>query len=431
MMPQESSPRAKLSIDTRGHIATPPRNFAYMNSPSGGPSTPASSTYSNDPNSPFGSTAGSPIVSGHRYSGSWQAHGHVRRLSVPSNANPFQPPHGQIYPPYFSPLTPASISNNSSNSSLLASPVSSVYSFSSRHDPQAAEVESRRRTWHPSTYSIHPRPATSGLSYYQTPDAPRPSFAPQAVTAVNNSQRLPGIDAIDHFVNRPRTPQRSGPWPIENESPQKAPLSRVAEQAPVLIPDRRGHNSWDLSLHQNLTKLDLASGTPPKDIGLWGQQTIAEIQNAASSTGFGHPPPPPPQQQQQQQISHHSFGPAVHQESQKRPADVDHYPTVKPDSNRSRRNGWYNGPPVQGQQQHHHPQQQQILARQISVHRRSPEDSSSSDGIPTPSSTAGGMDPIILQHGGFAEGQGSVGASGGPGGQQVSMFHDDSGNPMS
>ena len=420
-MPQDSSPRAKLSIDTRGHIATPPRNFAYMNSPPGGPSTPASSTYSNDPNSPFGSTAGSPIASGHRYSGSWNSHSHARRLSVPSNANPFQPPHGQTYPPYFSPLTPASMSNNSSNSSLLASPVSSVYSFSSRHDPQAAEAESRRRTWHPSTYSIYPRPATSGLSYYQTPDAPRPSFAPQAVTAVNNSQRLPGIDAIDHFVNRPRTPQRSGPWPIENESPQKVPLSRVVEQAPMTISDRRGHNSWDLSLHQNLTKLDLASGTtPPKDIGIWGQQTIAEIQNAASSTGFGPPPPPPLQQQQQHQISQQRFGPVIHQESQKRPADVDHYPTAKPESNRSRRNGWYNGPPTQVQQQA--PQQQQMPIRQKNMQRRSPEDSSSSDGIPTPSSTAGSMDPIILQNGGYVESQGSAGSHGG---QQVSVFRDD------
>ena len=417
MMTQDSAPRAKLSIDTRGHIVTPPRTFAYANSPSGGPSTPASSTYSNDPNSPFGSTAGSPIASGHRYSGSWNLPGHGRRLSVPSNANPFQPPLNQTYSPYFSPLTPATMSNNSSNSSLLASPVSSVYSFSSRHDPQAAEAESRRRTWHPSTYSIYPRPATSGLSYYQTPDAPCPSFAPQAVTAVNNSQRLPGIDAIDHFVNRPRTPQRSGPWPIENESPQKAPLSRVPEQAPANTSDRRSHNSWDLSLHQGITKLDLASGTPPKDLGLWGQQTIAEMQNAASSTGFG-PPPPPPSQQQQQQLyptTHQSSRPVIHQESQKRPADVDHYPTTKAESNRSRRNGWYDGPPVQVHQQ-------QMQVRPAPTQRRSPEDSSSSDGIPTPSSTAGGIDPIILQNGGFGDSQGSVGAHNG---QQVSNTFDD------
>ena len=411
MMPQDSSPRAKLSIDTRGHIVTPPRTFAYVNSPAGGPSTPASSTYSNDPSSPFGSTAGSPIAGGHRYSGSWNLHGHGRRLSVPSGANPFQPPQSQVYPPYFSPVTPATMSNNSSNSSLLTSPVSSVYSFSSRHDPQAAEADSRRRTWHPSTYSMYPRPATSGLSYYQTPDAPRPSFAPQAVTAVNNSQRLPGIDAIDHFVNRPRTPQRSGPWPVENESPQKTQLSRVPEQVPTNISDRRNHNSWDLSLHQGITKLDLASGTPPKDLGIWGQQTMAEMQNAASSTGFGHPPPPPQQlhqqhqQQQPHQTSHQFSRPIIHQESQKRPTEVDHYPSTKPESNRSRRNGWYNGPPVQV-----HQQQIQGRPHPAPTQRRSPEDSSSSDGIPTPSSTAGGMDPIILQNGGFGESHGSVGA---------------------
>ncbi|MCJ1310008.1 hypothetical protein MMC25_003669 [Agyrium rufum] len=395
IMPQESSPRGKLNIDT-SQSATPPRSYSYLNGSPAGPSTPASSTYSNDFNSPFASSAVSPIA-GARHLGAWTAQTHARRLSVPSGVNPFQPPsNANNYPPlpYFTPMS--TMSNNSSNSSIVASPTSSVYSFSSRNEPEGPERDPRRRTWHPSTYSMYPRPATSGLSYYQTPDAPRPAFAPQAVTAVNSSHRLPGIDAIDHFMNRPRTPQRPNTGTTEVDSPSKPPLFQRSSDQQV-IPERRSHLSWDMSLHQNLTKLDIASGTPPKDAGIWGQQTIAEIQNAAAASSYAATDTTiRGMQLAMQSTSEMSFppqqAPLLQQESQKRPTEAGHYPSKPPTdlNNRSRRQGWYEGPVS-------HPGHVTGVAM-----RTSPEDSGSSDGVPTPSTSSTDYDPSIM-HPGYIE----------------------------
>ena len=384
MMANESSPRSRLTIDTmRGQIPT--GSFAYGSQSPGGPSTPTSTTYSNGPGSPFGSSLASPVSTSARQVNLWAARTPSRRLSVPSNANPFQSPHGSGYPtPYLSPLPSSNASNNSSNSSLFASPTSSTYSFS-RHDSQStAEAEWRRRTWHPSTYSNYPRPATSGLSYYQTPDAPRPAFAPQAVAAINFPQRLPGIETFDQMTNRPNTPPRIGPNAMDIESSARPPSNSGTSDLRVLGPnDRRGHASWDMSLHQNLTKLDLANGTPPKELSLWGKQTIDEIHNAASATASASHSRP-----QSQPLSQ-PFSAIVHSESQKRPSESDHYPqSVTPRKNK--RNGWYNGPLPVGKQV-------------APVQRTSPEDSSSSDGVPTPSAASAEYHPSIVHSNGYIE----------------------------
>ncbi|MCJ1392421.1 hypothetical protein MMC18_005288 [Xylographa bjoerkii] len=400
MMAHDSSARARLTLDTmraQGQVSTPPGSYTYANQSSAGPTTPTSTTYSNGPGSPYGSSIGSPISNVSRQIGIWGGQTPGRRLSVPSGANPFQAPHGHLQaPPYLSPLMPANISNNSSNSSLFGSPTSSTYSFARNENPTAAEAEWRRRTWHPSTYSNYQRPATSGLSYYLTPDAPGPAFAQQAVAAVGQPQRLPGIETFDQISQISNPSPSQGVTPTSTEMPSRPPIFQSSSERTIPGPnDRRGHVSWDMSLHQNLTKLDIANGTPPKEPGMWGKQVIAEMQNAAS--GYSQVPPSHPHPQPSAQPSTQSFtqpaaqssAMSLSQEPQKRLAESDHYShPVTP--NRSRRMGWYNGPLPSARQP-------------VATQRTSPEDSSSSDGVPTPSASTIDYQPTIIHANGYIE----------------------------
>ena len=382
MMASDPNSRSRLSLDiTRAQPSTPPTQYTQMRENSGDISTPTSTTFSNGPNSPgYGSSIGSPVSAASRTMSLWGGNPtHGRRLSVPSGANPFHSPHGSTYPPpYLSPLAPSNSSNFSGNSSMYGSPTSSTYSFNRRDSALAAEAEWRRRTWHPSTYSNYSRPATSGLSYYRTADAPQPAFAPQATQAASQSQRLPGIETFDQISHRPPTPPR-GSSPMQVDSPSRPPIYPGPSVQNTSGPnDRRGHASWDMSLHQNLTRLDIAPyGTSPnKDAGIWGQQTLVEIQNAAAR-------PSPPQTNQAP-----SAGPVLHQEPPKRPAETSYL--LPTQHNRSKRHGWYAGPPAAPQQVQHPP-------------RTSPEDSSSSEGVPTPSFSAPEYHPSIVHSNGYIE----------------------------
>ena len=164
-----------------------------------------------------------------------------------------------------------------------------------------------------------------------------------------------------------------------------------SEQATSGPNDRRGHASWDKSLHQNLTRLDIANGTTTKDAGSWGQPAVAEIPEAAAR-------PPEIQRYQASQAP----PPFIHQESQKRPAESMYVQSVTPI--KAKRQGWYQGPP-----QPAHPATLQP--------RISPEDSSSSEGLLTPSFSAAEYHPAIIHSNGYIE---SHHMSGGVGGPQVS-----------
>ena len=388
IMGDEQSPRARLTIDTmRG---SPQSTYTYGSQSSGGAGTPTSINYANTPGSPFGSVLGSPVS----VSRPWDDRTPGRRLSVPSGANPFQATHGSIQgPPYLNSLTPSNTSHNSSNSSLVASPTGSAYSFA-RHDSSgAAEADWRRRTWHPTSYTNYnyQRPATSGLSFYQTPDAPRPAFAPQAVAAAGQTPRLPGFETFDQISQRPTTPPRQAANPSVSETPNRPSIfSGSSERSIPILNDRNrprsGHTSWDMSLHQNLTKLDIANGTPPKEPGSWGQQVLAEMQDAASASShaFSHSRPP-----SHGQMPQHTY--ALSSESQKRQNETDHY--SKPQSltsQRSKRNGWYIDPISTPR----HP---------VTALRTSPEDSSSSDGVPTPLTASMDYQPSIVHPNGYIE----------------------------
>ena len=370
MMASDSSTRNRLSLDTlRSQASTPPGQYSFLVEPSEGASTPTSTTYSNGQNSPgYGSSLGSPVSSVSRSGNFWDGRSHSRRLSVPSGPIQFQSPQSNAYPsPFLSPLVSSSASTFSNLGSTVGSPTSANYNPSRREVVSAAEAEWRRRTWHPSSYT-YSRPATSGLSYYQTPDAPRPAFAPQAAAAASQPHRLPGIETFDQMPRRPASPHASSSSPMQIDTTIRPPIYPGPSVQPNSGPnDRRGHASWDMSLHQNLTKLDLASGTPPNDSVAWPQQAINEQVAVV------------PQTQQHPQAT-----PVLHQESQKRPSETSHYPNPTP--NRAKRQGWYIGHIGGGQQ------------------RASPGDSSSSEGVPTtPSYSTAEHDPSIVHSNGYIE----------------------------
>ena len=370
IMSSDSPTRNRLSLDTlRSQASTPPGQYSFLVEPSDGISTPTSTTYSNGQNSPgYGSSLGSPVSTVSRAGGFWDARTHNRRLSVPSGALQYQSPQSNAYPsPYLSPLASSNASTFSNLGSTLGSPTNATYELS-RRDAEAAEI--RRRTWHPSTYTYanYPRPATSGLSYYQTPDAPQPAFAPQAASATQ-SHRLPGIETFDQVSHhRPRTPPVQAPDPMHIDPAIRPPLypgpSAQASSGPN---DRVNHAGWDKSLHQNLKKLELASTTPSMETGAWTPQGSAESIQPFSQT------------------SHPVQGtPIVHQGTQ-RPAEENlAYPTPKP--NRARRQGMYIGHVGN------------------TLQRTSPEGSSSSEGIPkTPSGPSAEPQPSIVHSNGCIE----------------------------
>ena len=370
IMSNDSSSRHRLTLDTlRSQASTPPGQYSFLVEPSDGASTPTSTTYSNGQNSPgYGSSLGSPVSTVSRGGGFWDGRSHNRRLSVPSGPLQFQSPPNNTYPsPYLSPLVSSNASTFSNFSSTLGSPTNATHSLS-RRDAEAAEI--RRRTWHPSTYtySNYSRPATSGLSYYQTPDAPRPAFAPQAASAANQPHRLPGIETFDQMHRRPTTPPARGPSPMQIDSVNRPPIYPGPPVHSNSGPnDRRGHASWDMSLHQNLTKLDLANGTPSTETGTWTPQVATDPNHALPQTS--HPAQPMP---------------ILHQEARRCPAENLDYPTPNP--NKAKRQGMYIG---------------HVAATQ---HRTSPEDSSSSEGIPTtPSFPLTDQHPSIVHSSGYIE----------------------------
>ena len=377
IMATDGSARPKIGLDPP---STPPAQFRGFaaNSP-GGLSTLTSTTHSGVPGSPgYGSTMDSPISSTSRSGGFFASRTPNRRLSVPSSTNPFLAPNGSTYPQsYHAP----SNQNYSNQSSVYASPTSSTFSYS-RADPNVVHGEDwRRRTWHPSTYPAagfnYSRPATSSLTYSQTPDAPQPAFAEHATIAAGQAPRLPGIESFDQMQHRPTTPPRRQPSPMQVDPTPRAAVFATPNPPfrgyPNASDHRRGHHSLDMSLNTNLTRLDLHSN-PSRDSASWSQQTINELQNVAShsmtSTNYGSTNQP-------------AALANMHQVPRKPlPAAFQAQPSTP---QRSKRHGWYNGP--------------------LTATRTSPEDSSSSDGVPTPGTSVAEIHPAIMHSNGYIEPQ--------------------------
>ena len=342
LMANDSS-RPKLSIDPPH---TPPPYHGGAHSP-GGLNTPTSATFSTAPGSPgYGSSFGSPMSTASRMYGSRTP---ARRLSVPTGQNPFQHQYQNVYqPPYGVQMGPPS-SSSSANQSVFASPTASTFNVGPGYMPPGEDW--RRRTWHPSTFTgqnyNYGRPATSGLTYSQTPDGPQQAYAQHPAAA--QAPRLPGIESFDHFPSRAASPPRRPHSPIHADN---------TPTRPSMYPELDDHGQVRPSS--------------------WGQEAINDIRrvgyvpNQPARSEMG-PPPPMNTPQQQQQIAQEAL---QMQSSAKRP----------------KRQGWYSGA---GQ-------------------RTSPEDSSSSDGIPTPGTSAVDVHPIIMPSNGYIDSQHSMLPGDGP-----------------
>ncbi|KAI7116590.1 hypothetical protein KC352_g34003, partial [Hortaea werneckii] len=189
-------------------------------------------------------------------------------------------------------------------------------------------------------------------SYHQTPDDKGP--APSGQPAASQVTRLPGIESFDHAP------------PTNNNRQHTSPMMVDARPS-------SSHRGSDAGLHQGITRLDIAAANAPVE-GQWHATHPA----AASQPGY-FPPQPPPATIAPQYIHHQ------HSASMPEP--------VTP--RRNKRQAWYGGP-VQAYQQ---PQQPTYMS-----HRPSPEDSGSSDGVPTPGTSQGTeYHPVIVHANGLQE----------------------------
>lgn len=369
---QDSAARTRLSLETfNPAIGAAATQYGLFQQSPGGYSTPTSTTFSNGPTSPrFSSDMSSPTSTISRssfYNGSRTP---SRRLSVPSGSGAYPPSsHGPTYPPsYYSPM--------SNTNTIMASPNPSL-SSNARRDSDA-DLDWRRRTWHPGTQSnFIPRPATSGLSYHQTPDDAAPAMSSQP--AASQVTRLPGIESFDHAPPPPVAAPRHPMSPPQLDHTGR-PLSYPSADAASTQDDRRPSSGWETGLHQNLTRLDIGGSTTPRAPWHGHSRSLSSARpltapHSGYAQQYGHPMAQPPLQ-----------APADFRSGYIEPM------TGKRDR-ADKRQAWYGGPvaPPQGSQP-------------IMIAQRTSPDSNSSDGVPTPSTSHGReMYPAIRHANGMIE----------------------------
>lgn len=364
IMANDPAARSRLARDSMGEPpSTPPGQTRGIPGPSA-----AGSPY--NPSNMFSASGGSPQFASPMSStshGFWEGKTAARRLSVPTSSNPFLAQHGNPYPPIYHVPSNAPYPNAAG---VFASPTNSHYSVSRDEATlSAAEADMRRRTWHPSSYTGFPRPATSGLNNYHTPDTVPPSFGGNG--SAENPPRLPGIESFDKVVSqqRPLTPPARKASPMQIDSYQRPPPQGPVAQAfgsgfnytqpahrpppPISGPGhRRGHVSWDMSLHHNLTGLDIRDRRPSTaSASQWSQQTIADLQNVSRPSSSYQP----------------TFGPTAERSPEEHRR---HRPSFSTSSRPA---------------------------------RTSPEDSSSSEGVHTPSTASLEYHPAIVHSSGYIE----------------------------
>ncbi|KEQ90025.1 hypothetical protein M438DRAFT_330979 [Aureobasidium pullulans EXF-150] len=369
MLNQDPVARARLSLDTfNPAIPNNGPQFGYYQQAPSGYSSPTSSTFSTGEGSPrFQATMQSPslpIARSSFYNGSRTP---SRRLSVPSGISPYSPQTATYQPVYFAPLPSGPTPQYSNTNSMVASPTASTFSHQRRESD--AELEWRRRTWHPGTHASYAsRPATSGLAYNQTPDDAAPAASSQP--AASQITRLPGIESFDH-VPPSAAPARNVTSPMQVDSGRRPSVVSGPVEVSASVPGDRRSTGWEHNLHHNLNRLEIAQASthPPVD-----PSRILPSQRPTTAPHSGlHQQPAP--------------GYALPQLQ----PPVDIRPAA--DERANKRQGWYGGPmgPPQGSQP--------IMI----AHRTSPE-SSSSEGIPTPSTSQGReLHPAIMHANGMVE----------------------------
>lgn len=371
-MVSDGGARARLTLSAMEAynpplMGSPGPQIVEYDMQSNAPTTPNSASFPAGASSPvpLASVMQSPISSSSRPVSWTGPPPPVRRLSASSNANPFSGPPSQGLPPFISALPTSAAPTLSGQNSAYASPPESQCSESRRESNSDADW--RRRTWHPGTY-MGPRPATSGLGYHQTPDAARPSFTSQP--AASQTTRLPGIESFDYAPPPPSLPRRQ-PSPMQVDAASRPPTYQPPrDYGPSRGHQKRSSISWEIDR--------LKIGSPSSHREQWGQYAGSSGQpnNGRPTTAphgcFGSQRPP---MSAPQPIQIPGMGSP--RTSQELPATPQ----------KTKRQGWYNGPL---------PQPQHLLQR------TSPEDSSSSEGIPTPG-TMSEYHPAIVHSSGYVE----------------------------
>lgn len=362
----EHGHRSRLSLDTYGsNITGSPGQHLYYpvgaQSPSGY-STPTSTTFGHGPGSPrYSSGFQSPVTIPRSVNFEPRTPA-ARRLSVPSAAA-FSPSNNS---PYHS-----SVHSASGGSSMFASPYSS-YGHSRAESSSSIDVELKRRTWHPAINTgLVPRPGTSGLQQWQTPEQSRPLFPAEKVTAPSTAAsgppRLPGIESFDHAPPPPPAPRVLSPMQID--TPQRQSLASAMAQRQ----SQHGNNrlSWDSSQRGlSMQELERASQQAEQGQASFGPVTTQEpVRPSTSHVTFVEPP------------TRRSF-----EDSRSRLSGAQATPSRK-------RMAWYNGPV-----------QQPAPNPAFASVRTSPDDSGSSDGLPTPSiGSQGEAHPAVMHSNGYIE----------------------------
>jgi hypothetical protein len=370
-MASDGGARARLTLNTMDAynpplMGSPGPQIVEYDVQSNAPTTPTSATYSTAAGSParFGSAMQSPVSSSSRPV-SWAGPPPPgRRLSI---SNPFSGPPGHGPPPYMAPLQPSAAPTYSGQSSMYASPTASHFS-ESRRDSNA-DADWRRRTWHPGTYT-GPRPATSGLGYHQTPDALRPSYTSQP--AASQTTRLPGIESFDYAPPPPPLPRRQAS-PMQIDAPAR-PLTYHApmEHTPTRGHEKRTSISWDID------RLKIANSPNPS------REPWLQYPGSAGQPNTGRPTTAPHGYFSQRQPM--NAPPPIQVPLTGSPRTSQEQPSTP---RKNKRQAWYNGPLSQPQRV---------------LQRTSPEDSSSSEGVPTPG-TMSEYHPAIVHSNGYVEAQ--------------------------
>ncbi len=288
-----TDPRARLSLES--YRGATDGQFPFRPISPSDYSTPTSATFSTSQGSPrWGSGVASPTSSHSRSQSMYAAGSRTpgRRLSVPSSGNPFQvAPAPGLGRPLFGP-GPINSSNSgvfasSNNSSLLSSPTVSSAGWSRRESmSNAADEAWRRRTWHPDTREYSQ--GGSRLSNVITPSQFQTSAAPLPIVnpAQQTTFRLPGIESFDQSPGSP--PRRiPSPMAIDSDAANPRVLMPAADSA---AEDRRNVAQWDMGLHRGLTRLEIASSTPPRDsAGAWASEVNQAVQAQAEQARVNPP----------------------------------------------------------------------------------------------------------------------------------------------
>jgi hypothetical protein len=163
------------------------------------------------------------------------------------------------------------------------------------------------------------------------------------------------------------------------DTPSRAPV-HAGEQL-ARLDDRRNVSQWDMGLHRNLTRLDLAQGAPPADTASsWASDTNRTIQARAE------------QARAQPTVRFEQSTYAAREPTNTYQTHQHHISAPPITPREEKRRGWHHGPVVL----------QQDARRQ----RTSPEDSSSSEGgVPgTPgSASVTDYNPSIVHSSGWVE----------------------------